>query len=59
MNDFPQRLDRRTIYESSWVSLYVDRVRMPSGAIVERYHRGSIIPGHPSVWWSPTSGARS
>lgn len=39
MNDFPQRLDRRIIYESSWVSLYVDRVRMPSGAVVETYHR--------------------
>lgn len=41
MNDFPQRLDSRSIYESDWVCLYADCVRMPrpSGAIAETYHR--------------------
>ncbi len=36
---FPQRLSSQTIYESDWVSLYADRVRMPDGSIIERYHR--------------------
>ena len=31
---FPERLDRQVIYESDYVCLYADRVRMPSGEIV-------------------------
>ncbi len=41
MNDrtFPERLDRKAIYESKWVSLYTDKVRMPDGHIIESYHQ--------------------
>lgn len=34
----PKRLDRTTIYESQWINLYADRVLMPSGEIIEKYH---------------------
>ena len=34
----PEQLGRRTIYESDWVNLHVDRVRMPAGLIVEAHH---------------------
>ena len=36
---FPQRLSRTVIYESDYVCLYADRVRLPSGQIVEKYHQ--------------------
>lgn len=34
----PKRLDRKKIYESQWINLYTDRVLMPSGKIIEKYH---------------------
>lgn len=34
----PKRLDRKTIYKSQWINLYADRVLMPSGKIIEKYH---------------------
>ncbi len=34
----PERLARTVICESPWVNHYVDRVRMPSGHIVEQHH---------------------
>jgi len=34
----PKRLDRKIIYESQWINLYTDRVLMPSGKIIEKYH---------------------
>ncbi|GAA6292666.1 NUDIX hydrolase [Enterocloster asparagiformis] len=37
--NFPEKLDRKVIYESDWISLYTDRVRMPDGEIIESYHR--------------------
>jgi ADP-ribose pyrophosphatase len=33
-----KRLDRRVIYRSPWVNLFVDRVEFPSGRIVEEHH---------------------
>lgn len=36
---FPKRLERKTIYESRWINLYVDKVLMPSGKIIEAYHQ--------------------
>lgn len=36
---FPTRLERKQIYESQWVNLYVDKVAMPSGKIIEKYHQ--------------------
>jgi ADP-ribose pyrophosphatase len=38
MDKKPVRLDRRTIYENSWLNLYVDRIQMPAGRIVEEHH---------------------
>ena len=35
----PERLSRTTIYESDYVSLYTDRVKLPSGQIIEKYHQ--------------------
>lgn len=35
----PKRLERKTIYESPWINLYVDKVLMPSGKIIEKYHQ--------------------
>lgn len=37
-NAMPVRLARRVIYENSWVSLYVDRVRLPGGRLIEAHH---------------------
>jgi ADP-ribose pyrophosphatase len=34
----PTRLSRTVIYESPWVNLYVDKVRLPGGRIVEKHH---------------------
>lgn len=36
--DLPVRLGREVIYESSWVSLYADKVRLPAGQIIDRFH---------------------
>lgn len=33
-----ERLARKTIYESDWVNLYVDRVRFPNGSVVDDFH---------------------
>lgn len=38
MNSKPEVLSRKTIYESEWVRLYVDRVRFPAGRIAEQHH---------------------
>jgi len=35
----PERLERTVIYESDFVCLYTDEVRLPSGAIIEKYHQ--------------------
>lgn len=37
-DELPARLDRRIIYASPWVELYVDRVAFPGGRIVEQHH---------------------
>ena len=34
----PKRLSRETIYQSSWVNLYLDKVKFPNGRIIEKYH---------------------
>lgn len=33
-----QRLRRRVIYQSDWVHLYVDAVRLPNGEYLDEYH---------------------
>lgn len=35
----PERLHRKIIYESDWVSLYSDKVQMPNGQIINSYHK--------------------
>jgi ADP-ribose pyrophosphatase len=35
----PQRLDRKVLYESDFVCLYADKVKLPSGYIIEKYHQ--------------------
>lgn len=39
MEQMPTRLTRTTIYESDHVCLYTDKVRLPSGYIIEKYHQ--------------------
>jgi len=34
----PEVLSRKTIYESEWVRVHVDRVRFPAGRIAEQHH---------------------
>lgn len=38
-HDFPEQLDRRVIYESDWICLYADKVKMPDGQILDTYHK--------------------
>ena len=38
-NTFPEKLDRKVIYESDWISLYADKVKMPDGRIFSTYHK--------------------
>lgn len=37
--DFPVRLESRAIYESAWLTLYADKVKMPGGNVINAYHR--------------------
>lgn len=37
-SDLPVRLERRTVFESEYLSLHLDRVRQPNGFIIERFH---------------------
>lgn len=39
MKQMPERIERTTIYESEHVCLYTDKVRLPSGYIIEKYHQ--------------------
>lgn len=34
----PKRLNRKSIYKSPWINLYIDKVLLPSGRIIEKYH---------------------
>ncbi len=35
----PERLERTKIYECGFVTLYSDKVKLPSGYIIEKYHQ--------------------
>lgn len=39
MEKMPERIERTIIYESEHVCLYADKVRFPSGYIIEKYHQ--------------------
>jgi len=34
----PKRLSREIVYQSSWVNLYLDKVKFPSGLVIEKFH---------------------
>ncbi len=34
----PKQLSRNVIYENHWVNLYVDKVELPGGRIIEQHH---------------------
>ncbi len=34
----PKRLARRTVYESPWVNLYLDKVEFSNGCVIEPFH---------------------
>ena len=36
--DFPLKLDRHTIYTSNWVSLYIDKIVLPTGLVIDGFH---------------------
>lgn len=38
-NIMPERIDRKLIYESDWITLYSDKVKMPDGQIINTYHK--------------------
>jgi ADP-ribose pyrophosphatase len=33
-----ERLSRRVVYESGWVNLYLDKVRLPNGVMINPFH---------------------
>lgn len=35
----PERLERKVIYESDYVCLYTDRVRLSDGSVIGKYHQ--------------------
>ncbi len=42
LNSKPERLSREVIYESEWLDLYVDKVLLPAGRILDQYHTISV-----------------
>lgn len=38
-NMMPTLLERNLIYESDWIVLYSDKVKMPDGSIINPYHK--------------------
>lgn len=39
VRDLPEQLDREVIYESDYVCLYADKVKLSDGYIIEKYHQ--------------------
>lgn len=37
--ELPERIERKAIYESDYVCLYADKVKLPDGFIIEKYHQ--------------------
>ena len=35
----PERLERKTVYESDYICLYTDKVKLPDGYVIEKYHQ--------------------
>jgi NTP pyrophosphohydrolases containing a Zn-finger, probably nucleic-acid-binding len=36
--NLPKRISRKVIYESDWICLYADKVEMPDGRMIDKYH---------------------
>lgn len=34
----PERLSRKTVYQSSWVNIHLDTVKFPNGRVIENFH---------------------
>ena len=34
----PERLSRKTVYQSSWVNIHLDTVKFPNGLVIENFH---------------------
>ena len=34
----PERLSRNIVYQSTWVNLYLDKVKFPNGHVIEKHH---------------------
>lgn len=34
----PERLGRSVIHESPWINMYLDKIRLPNGQVIEDYH---------------------
>ena len=34
----PERLSRKTVYQSPWVNLHLDTVKFPNGLVIENFH---------------------
>lgn len=34
----PERLGRSVIHESAWVNMYLDKIRLPNGRVIEDFH---------------------
>jgi ADP-ribose pyrophosphatase len=34
----PERLSRKVVYQSTWVNLYLDKVKFPNGLVIEDFH---------------------
>lgn len=39
VRDLPEQLDREVIYESDYVCLYADKVKLSDGYVIEKYHQ--------------------
>ena len=35
----PERLERKTVYESDYICLYTDKVKLPDGYVIDKYHQ--------------------
>ena len=35
----PERLERKTVYESDYICLYTDKVKLPDGNVIDKYHQ--------------------
>ena len=57
--DLPERLARKTVYQSPYLKLHLDRVRQPDGTIIEDFHMvdyptsavGAVVENDKAKWF--------